>query len=233
MAPLKMTTTELKSGLIKSWRSRLSKDFDAPQMQVLVDFLNQRASSNKKIFPQGSDYFRALNSVDFDSVKVVILGQDPYHGQGQAHGLAFSVSPGVPLPPSLKNIFKELKSDLGVETPNHGCLQAWADQGVMLLNAVLTVEEALPGSHQGKGWEVLTDRVIELLSSERENLVFVLWGAFAQKKSKLIDHSKHLVIEGPHPSPLSSYRGFFGSRPFSTANKYLVKSGNGPVDWSL
>ena len=166
-------------------------------------------------------------------MKVVILGQDPYHGPGQAHGLCFSVQKGVDLPPSLQNIFKELKSDLGIEIPTHGCLDHWAEQGVLLLNSVLTVEQHRAASHQGKGWEQFTDAVIKYLNDEKQGIVFVLWGAYAQKKAAFVDRKKHLVMESPHPSPLSSHRGFFGSKPFSKINKYLISRGEKPIDWAI
>ena len=169
----------------------------------------------------------------FDSVKVVILGQDPYHGPNQAHGLCFSVLPGVPFPPSLLNIFKEINQDLGVPMPDHGCLQSWAEQGVLLLNATLTVERNRAGSHQGRGWEQFTDRAVQLLNEQRQGLVFLLWGSYAQKKGQFIDRQKHLVLEAPHPSPLSAHRGFFGTRHFSRTNDYLAQQGQAPIDWRL
>ncbi|HET8705552.1 MAG TPA: uracil-DNA glycosylase, partial [Pseudomonadales bacterium] len=185
------------------------------------------------IYPRGDEYFNALDSTPFNKVKVVILGQDPYHGPGQAHGLCFSVRKGVPFPPSLRNIFEEIKRDLGIAPPRHGCLEHWAAQGVLLLNAVLTVEEGQAAAHAGKGWEHFTDRVVRELSEHRSNLVFLLWGGYAQKKGAVIDRDKHLVLETVHPSPLSAHRGFFGSGHFSKTNQYLVEHGQLPIDWSL
>jgi uracil-DNA glycosylase len=179
------------------------------------------------------DIFAALNATPFDKVKVVILGQDPYHGPGQAHGLCFSVRPGVPAPPSLENIFKELERDLGIPRPTHGCLQHWADQGVLLLNAVLTVEESRAGAHAGKGWEGFTDHIVDALNREREHLVFLLWGSYAQKKGAMIDTRRHKVLRAPHPSPLSAHRGFIGCGHFSATNEYLRRTGQMPIDWSL
>ena len=202
-------------------------------MLKLKDFLKQEMTQGKKIFPRGDQYFEALNHTHFENVKVVILGQDPYHGLGQAHGLAFSVQKGVRTPPSLQNIFKELKADLGIEAPKHGSLTAWADQGVLLLNSVLTVEESKAAAHQGKGWEKFTDAVIRFLNDEKENIVFVLWGAYAQKKASFVDRNKNLVIESVHPSPLSAHRGFLGSKPFSKINNYLKDHCKDPIDWNI
>lgn len=216
-----------------SWKNRLLPEFDAEYMRQLKFFLSEQLKKKKTIYPKGAEYFSALNLTPFEKVRVVILGQDPYHGPNQAHGLSFSVKPGVPAPPSLVNIYKELKSDIGCEIPNHGFLKSWAEQGVLLLNATLTVEAGRAGSHQKKGWEQFTDRIVELLNEEREHLVFVLWGSYAQKKGEKIDRKKHFVIESPHPSPLSSHRGFFGSKPFSKTNAYLKKQGLEPIDWCL
>lgn len=216
-----------------SWKSRLVEVFQSDSMKNLKTFLQSEYKKGKKIFPKGDEYFSALNTVPFDDVKVVILGQDPYHGPGQAHGLCFSVQKGVDLPPSLQNIFKELKSDMGCEIPSHGYLQKWAEQGVLLLNAVLTVESGKAASHQGKGWEEFTDHVIRKLNDEKTGLVFVLWGSYAQKKGAFIDRKKHLVLESPHPSPLSAHRGFFGTKPFSKINSYLTKQGQTPIDWQI
>jgi uracil-DNA glycosylase len=202
-------------------------------MQELRGFLRKEISAKKVIYPRGSEYFAALDHTPFDKVKVVILGQDPYHGANQAHGLCFSVRPGVEIPPSLGNIFIELKNDLGIEPSNHGHLTYWAEQGVLLLNATLTVEAGKAGSHQDKGWERFTDVVIDVLNREREGLVFVLWGSYAQKKGAFIDTRKHLVLKGPHPSPLSAHRGFFGCRHFSKINNYLQAHGKTPIDWRL
>jgi len=215
------------------WNQVLERDLASDGMKKLKEFLVEEYKKGKQIYPAKNEYFAALNATPWDSVRVVILGQDPYHGPGQAHGLAFSVKPGVPAPPSLVNIYKELQSDLGLEPPPHGYLVDWTAQGVLLLNAVLTVESGLAASHQGKGWEAFTDRIIAELSNKKEGLVFVLWGAYAQKKGAIIDRKKHLVIESPHPSPLSSYRGFFGSKPFSKINDYLVSRGEKPIRWNL
>jgi uracil-DNA glycosylase len=202
-------------------------------MNNLRAFLKKEKDARKVIYPRGSEFFAALNQTPFDKVKVVILGQDPYHGVNQAHGLCFSVRPGVAPPPSLVNIYKELKSDLGIEPPDHGDLTHWADQGVLLLNATLSVEAGKAGSHQGKGWEEFTDAVINVLNRERAGLVFVLWGSYAQKKGAFIDGEKHLVLKGPHPSPLSAHRGFFGCKHFSKINEYLRSHGERPIDWRL
>jgi uracil-DNA glycosylase len=216
-----------------SWKKVLEPEFQQDYMLKLKDFLKKEIAQGKIIYPKGPDYFHALNSTPFEKVRVVILGQDPYHGPDQAHGLSFSVKPGVPIPPSLVNIFKELKSDLGVPPSHHGYLQFWAEQGVLLLNTVLTVEQGQAASHQNKGWEHFTDRIIQLLNEKREGLVFLLWGAHAQKKGRNIDREKHLVIETAHPSPLSAHRGFFGSRPFSKINEYLKSRGEPPIHWQL
>jgi uracil-DNA glycosylase len=219
--------------LEKSWKSRLLPEFEKDYMRTLKDFLREQKEKKRTVFPKGNEFFAALNHTPFEKVKVVILGQDPYHGPGQAHGLSFSVRKGIPAPPSLVNIFKELKSDLGIDRPEHGFLEKWADQGVLLLNATLSVEANKAGSHQKKGWEQFTDAVIDHLNREREGLVFVLWGSYAQKKGEFIDAKKHLVLKAPHPSPLSSHRGFFGSKPFSKINAYLKSQGQEPIDWSL
>ena len=202
-------------------------------MQRLADFLRAEKRAGKIIHPLGARIFAALDTTPFDTVKVVILGQDPYHGAGQAHGLCFSVPPGVPPPPSLLNIFAEIQRDLGLPRPNHGCLLPWARQGVLLLNSVLTVEHGRAGSHQGKGWEGFTDACIEALNREREGLVFLLWGSYAQAKGKLIDTRRHRVLKAPHPSPLSAHRGFIGCGHFSGANTYLRERGVTPIDWRL
>lgn len=216
-----------------SWKRVLDPEFKKPYMEKLRGFLNQELSKKRVIYPRPNNFFAAFDMTPFESVKVVILGQDPYHGPDQAHGLSFSVPKGIPAPPSLVNIFKELESDLGIQRPDHGCLESWAKQGVLLLNATLSVEARKAGSHQKKGWEEFTDKVIEQLNKERENLVFILWGAYAQKKGQHIDDSKHLVLRSVHPSPLSSHRGFFGSKPFSKANTYLKKHNIKPIDWKL
>ena len=216
-----------------SWLQVLGDEFDKPYMVQLKSFLRAEKQAGKIIYPSGDNWFNALNSTPFDAVKVVVLGQDPYHGPGQAHGLCFSVLPGVPAPPSLLNIFKELETDLGIPMSRHGYLQHWAEQGVLLLNAVLTVQQANANSHQGRGWEAFTDRCVEQLNERREGLVFLLWGSYAQKKGQLIDRKKHLVLHAPHPSPLSAHRGFLGCRHFSQANEYLERRGLAPIDWSL
>ncbi len=216
-----------------SWKSRIGDWLLRPEMQQLSAFLRQRKAAGVRVFPPGPQIFAAFNATPFDQVKVVILGQDPYHGAGQAHGLCFSVQPGVPVPPSLLNIYKEIESDLGLPRPDHGCLLPWAQRGVLLLNAVLTVEEGRAGAHQGKGWEGFTDHVVETLNREREGLVFLLWGSYAQAKGKVIDTRRHRVLKAPHPSPLSAHRGFLGCRHFSMANDYLGRHGQGPIDWRL
>ncbi|WP_226702583.1 uracil-DNA glycosylase [Microbulbifer elongatus] len=216
-----------------SWYSVLAPEFKKRYMRELREFLQQEKQAGKNIFPPAAQIFNAFNSTPFDQVKVVILGQDPYHGAGQAHGLCFSVMPGVRLPPSLKNIYKEMETDLGIAVPDHGCLQPWAEQGVLLLNATLTVEESKAGAHQGRGWERFTDAAVHALAEQREGLVFILWGSYAQKKGGFIDDRRHLVLKGPHPSPLSAHRGFFGTRPFSQANAYLQSRGEAPINWAL
>ena len=215
------------------WKEALKDEFDKPYMVELKAFLRQEYTQGKAIYPKGGEYFAALNLTPFDSTKVVVLGQDPYHGPNQAHGLCFSVKPGVDIPPSLRNIYKELRSDLGIEPSQHGFLESWAEQGVLLLNSVLTVENGLAGSHAKKGWEQFTDRIVAVLNEKKEHLVFVLWGAYAQKKGEIIDRKRHLVISTAHPSPLSASRGFLGSRPFSKINHYLEKEGIAPIDWRL
>jgi len=216
-----------------SWQNRLRAEFDKPYMENLRQFLQAERAKKKVIYPPMKDVFAAMNHTPFEQVKVVILGQDPYHGDNQAHGLSFSVQPGVDTPPSLKNIFKELREDLGVATPRHGYLGKWAERGVLLLNATLSVEAGRAGSHQNKGWETFTDAVIHRLNDEREGLVFMLWGSYAQKKGAFINRKKHLVLAGPHPSPLSAHRGFLGCRHFSKANAYLVERGQTPIDWQI
>jgi uracil-DNA glycosylase len=216
-----------------TWKSALFDQFDLAYMEKLQEFLRAETADGKVIHPPAEEVFSAFNLTSLDKVKVVILGQDPYHGPGQAHGLSFSVKPGVKPPPSLVNIYKELNSDLKIPVPNHGFLRSWAEQGVLLLNSVLTVEDATAGSHQKRGWEDFTDRAVEILNQQCTNLVFILWGSYAQKKGAKIDPARHLVIESAHPSPLSAYRGFLGSRPFSRANKYLRAHGIEEIDWSL
>lgn len=224
---------EAKGRMHDSWLSTIGDEFDKAYMQELRGFLRGQKQAGKVIYPPGSLIFNAFNHTHFDDVKVVILGQDPYHGSGQAHGLCFSVSPGVATPPSLINIFKEIHADLSLPIPSHGCLTSWSDQGVFLLNSVLTVEQASAGAHTGKGWEQFTDAAIAALSDGREGLVFLLWGSYAQKKGLLIDANKHLILKAPHPSPLSAHRGFLGSRHFSKTNDYLQSKGQAPIDWSL
>ncbi len=219
--------------LEQSWLTPLASEFDLPYMIQLRGFLAAQKQAGKRIFPNGSEFFSAFSHTPLSSVKVVILGQDPYHGEGQAHGLCFSVKPGVRPPPSLKNIFKEIHNDLGVPIPDHGYLTAWADQGVLLLNSVLSVECGSAASHRGKGWEQFTDRVIQLINSERDGVVFMLWGGYAQKKGAIIDTGRHCVLQAPHPSPLSAYRGFMGCGHFSAANTYLRGQGELPIDWRL
>ncbi len=216
-----------------SWKKRLENEFEQPYMRDLKAFLVEEKKKGKIIYPPGPRIFAAFDATPFEKVKVVILGQDPYHGPGQAMGLSFSVPEGVRFPPSLKNIFKELQSDMNLPLPKTGDLTPWAEQGVLLLNAVLTVEEGKAGAHQGKGWESFTDAAIHRLAAEKENLVFILWGSYAQKKAAFDDHQKNLVLESVHPSPLSSHRGFFGSKPFSKTNDYLKRQGISPIDWRL
>lgn len=216
-----------------SWLNVLGGEFDQPYMQQLREFLVQQKGAGRVIYPPSSQWFSAFNSTPFDQVRVVILGQDPYHGPNQAHGLCFSVMPGVKVPPSLMNIYKELQDDLAVQPPSHGCLTSWAEQGVLLLNATLTVEKANAGAHQGKGWERFTDQAIRALNDQRDGIVFLLWGSYAQKKGAFIDQSRHLVLKSVHPSPLSAYRGFLGCKHFSTANNYLQQRGQLAIDWQL
>ena len=216
-----------------SWKARVGAYFERPEMLALSEFLRAEIRRGKVIYPPARLIFAALDATPFEQVKVVILGQDPYHGPGQAHGLCFSVMPGVAVPPSLQNIFAEIERDLAIPRPDHGCLLPWAHQGVLLLNAVLTVERGLAGSHQGKGWEGFTDAVVEALNRERDGLAFLLWGSYAQTKGKLIDGRRHLVLKAPHPSPLSAHRGFLGCGHFSKINKWLRDRGESPIDWQL
>ena len=224
-----------KGGILldASWLAVLGDEFDKPYMQSLKDFLVEEKNKGKLIFPASSRCFAAFDSTPFEQVKVVILGQDPYHGPEQAHGLCFSVPPEIKIPPSLVNIYKELATDLDIPVSTNGCLEHWAEQGVLLLNATLTVENGQAGSHQNKGWEEFTDKAIQVLNEQRDNLVFILWGTYAQKKGAFIDAQRHLVIKSPHPSPLSAYRGFFGSRPFSQANTYLKSKNKKAIDWQI
>jgi uracil-DNA glycosylase len=216
-----------------AWRDHLEKEFQQPYMQQLRAFLQQEKQARKIIYPRGQDVFKAFEYTPLDKVKVVILGQDPYHGQHQAHGLCFSVPPSVAIPPSVGNIYKELWNDLGIPPASHGCLVSWAKQGVLLLNSVLTVEQGLAASHAQKGWEQFTDKIIALLNDQPQPIAFVLWGAYAQKKGANIDAKRHLVIQSAHPSPLSAHRGFLGSRPFSKINAYLAQHGVTPIDWRV
>ncbi len=220
-----------------SWRAPLQDEFDSPYMAALRSFLLAEKSEGKRIFPAGSEWFRALDLTPLDRVRVVILGQDPYHGEGQAHGLCFSVRPGTRIPPSLVNIYKELQADLGIPPARHGFLEPWARQGVLLLNSVLTVRMGAAASHQGRGWERFTDAVIRLVNARPEPVVFMLWGSYAQKKAAFVDSidrsGRHLVLKAPHPSPLSAHSGFFGCRHFSKANAFLESIGQPPIDWAL
>ncbi len=222
-----------KIKLEPGWCKVLGDEFEKPYMANLREFLLQQRAGGKRIYPPGSQWFAAFDSTPFDQVRVVILGQDPYHGDHQAHGLCFSVLPGVKVPPSLVNIYKELETDLGIVQPNHGCLTSWARQGVLLLNATLTVEAGNAGAHQGKGWEQFTDQAIRALNDRRDGIVFLLWGSYAQKKGAFIDRSRHLVLSSVHPSPLSAYRGFLGCKHFSATNNYLQQRGQAPIDWQL
>ncbi len=219
--------------LIPSWQNQLADELQKPYMQELKTFLKNQVEQKKTIYPRAKNYFAALNSTPFEKVRVVILGQDPYHGPRQAHGLSFSVEPGVDIPPSLQNIYKELHMDVGFKMVNHGHLMSWAQQGVLLLNSVLSVEAGKAASHQGKGWEHFTDKIIQCVNDGLEHVVFMLWGSHAQKKGAQVDRKKHLVLTAPHPSPLSAYRGFLGSKHFSKANDYLIKNGRTPIDWQL
>lgn len=216
-----------------SWQRVLAEQFQESYFQNLLGFIQSRKAAGAKVYPPDEQRFSALENTPFDKVKVVILGQDPYHAAGQAHGLSFSVLPNTKIPPSLRNIYKELQTDVGVEIPTHGYLLPWAEQGVLLLNSVLTVEESAAGSHQSKGWELFTDAIIQALNQRREALVFLLWGSHAQKKGASIDRHRHLVLEAPHPSPLSAHRGFFACRHFSKTNAYLEARGQSAIDWRL
>jgi uracil-DNA glycosylase len=229
--------TEHALKLEPSWKARVGDYLQRPDMQALSEFLRLELRAGKTIYPSPKKIFNALDATPFDDVNVVIIGQDPYHGPNQAHGLCFSVMPGVAIPPSLENMLKEIAQDFGGEPgyqrPDHGCLIPWAKQGVLLLNSVLTVERGRPESHKGKGWEGFTDAVVDSLNRERENLVFLLWGSYAQAKGKLVDTRRHLVLRAPHPSPLSAHRGFFGCGHFSKTNNWLADHGQAPIDWRL
>ncbi len=216
-----------------SWQQQLSTEFEMPYMKSLKQFLRAEKDQHKVIYPHSSNWFHALETTPLDEVKVVILGQDPYHQCGQAHGLCFSVLPGVKIPPSLKNMYKELQTDMGIAPASHGYLESWAKQGVLLLNAVLTVEDSHANAHQGKGWEQFTDKVIAIVNERCEHVVFMLWGSYAQKKGAMIDSERHLVLKAPHPSPLSAHRGFLGCHHFSKANDYLQQHDKTTIDWQL
>lgn len=219
--------------LDSSWSERLKGDFGTGYMAELHEFLREQEKLGKTIYPAGDEIFAALNATAFEAVKVVILGQDPYHGPGQAHGLCFSVRKGISVPPSLQNIYKELVADVGFVPPDHGCLSEWAEQGVLLLNSVLTVEAGLAGSHQGRGWEIFTDSIVNHLNVDATGIVFILWGNYAQKRGAMIDRDMHLVLESVHPSPLSASRGFFGNHHFSKSNEYLLAQNKAAIDWQL
>jgi len=222
-----------KIKLHPSWLDKLQSEFDEPYMKTLFEFLDHEQAQGKTIYPANEDIFSALSLTALPNVRVVILGQDPYHGCGQAHGLSFSVPHGEKVPPSLKNIYKELNDDVGFTLPTHGNLTSWANQGVLLLNSVLTVREGEAGSHQGKGWEQFTDKIIQVVNEYGHSVVFLLWGAYAQKKAAEVDGSRHLVLHAAHPSPLSAYRGFLGCGHFSKANQYLENAGLTPIDWQI
>ena len=225
-------TKAIDPDIEESWKEKLSEEFAKEYFFSLRSFLLEE-KSKYKVFPPGLLIFNAFNLTPFEKVKVVIIGQDPYHGQGQAHGLCFSVPRGVPLPPSLVNIFKELHNDLHIPVPSHGNLSYWAQQGVLLLNAILTVRAHQAGSHQNKGWEQFTDKVIETISVHKKHVVFLLWGNYAQAKSKLIDSTHHLILKAPHPSPFSAHSGFLGCNHFSKTNAYLLSTGQQPIDWKI
>ncbi len=216
-----------------TWQETLAAEKQKDYFKNIIEKVNQARAAKEIIYPKNTEIFNALKTTELHQVKVVILGQDPYHGPNQAHGLCFSVNHGITPPPSLVNIFKELRSDLGLPIPKHGCLTSWAEQGVLLLNSSLTVKAGSPLSHAKLGWEIFTDYIIKLVSDRRTGVVFLLWGSFAQKKAVLIDHTKHLILQAPHPSPLSSHRGFFGCKHFSKTNEYLANSGHLPINWSL
>ena len=225
--------SEINPNIEESWKEALEEDFNSTYFSELKAFLLNEKQTGQIIYPPGKQIFTAFNNTPFDKVKVVILGQDPYHGEGQAHGLSFSVLPGTNLPPSLQNIFKEIQSDLNIPIPQTGNLEKWTMQGVLLLNAILTVRANQPGSHQKKGWENFTDSVIRQLSAQRSGIVFILWGKYAQAKEVLIDTTKHFILKSPHPSPFSAYSGFFGCKHFSKTNEILLREGKKPIDWNL
>lgn len=215
----------------EKWKEALSTEFEKPYFSMLTDFVRKEYQENGPIYPPAALIFNAFNLCPFDKAKVVMIGQDPYHGEGQANGLCFSVNPNIQIPPSLRNIYKEIKEDLGTPPPTTGDLSHWAKQGVLMLNATLTVRAHQAGSHQNKGWEEFTDAAIEALATQKEHLVFILWGSYAQKKGAFIDRKKHLVLTSPHPSPLAAHRGFFGNHHFSKTNEYLIKQGKEPIEW--
>lgn len=227
-----METTLTNNGC-NTWEEALKGERDQAYFQAALNFVKQERVKGRTVYPAHSDIFNAFKYTPFDQIKVVIIGQDPYHGPNQAHGLCFSVQHGVPQPPSLQNILKELHNDLGTPIPKHGCLEQWTKQGVLLLNTSLTVEAGKPQSHANIGWEKFTDKVIQILNEQKQGLIFILWGSPAQKKGAMIDPTKHHILKAPHPSPLSAHRGFFGSKPFSKTNELLKKMGKEPVDWSL
>jgi len=230
---IRMSEIQDRVKLRPSWKKRLESEFEQDYMQKLRQFLLSEKQQGKIIYPAGGDIFNSMNLTPFENVKVVIVGQDPYHGPGQAHGLCFSVKPGVKTPPSLVNIFKEIDNDLKIPVSRHGYLKSWAEQGVLLINSVLTVEKNKAGSHQGKGWERFTDAVIRTLNTELSGVVYLLWGSYAQKKGKIIDRKQNLVLQSVHPSPLSAHRGFFGNKHFSQANSYLESLGKQAICWEL
>lgn len=224
--------TDISPQIEQNWKDQLAEEFNADYFKQLKEFLVQE-KNQYEIYPPGKDIFSAFNYTSFDNVKVVIIGQDPYHGKGQAHGLCFSVPDGIKPPPSLVNIFKEINSDLGLPIPSHGNLTHWTEQGVLLLNATLTVRANQAGSHQNKGWETFTDAVIRKISDQKDRVVFLLWGRYAQNKAQLIDSDEHIILKAAHPSPFSAYNGFFGCKHFSLTNKTLVENGKEPIDWTL
>lgn len=228
-----MNTNQLINAISPAWQTLLTQEFAKPYWANLATFLDQVQQNNTVVYPEQQLWFTALNITSPEQVRVVILGQDPYHGPGQAHGLSFSVPEGIAIPPSLHNIYKEIQRDLGLPMPRHGNLLQWAQQGVLLLNAVLTVEQKKAGSHQAQGWENFTDAVIQQLASQYEHIVFMLWGSFAQSKAKFIEQNRHCILQSPHPSPLSAYRGFIGNGHFRAANEYLARHGRGTIDWQI
>ncbi len=230
---MSITAQEKPGQLHPSWQAVIGDELEKPYMQALRHFLKEEKAAGKIIYPPSPLIFNAFNHTPFEQVRVVIIGQDPYHGDNQAHGLSFSVPKGIALPPSLLNIYKEIAADLGIKMSRKGDLTPWAEQGVLLLNATLTVEQGKAGTHQGKGWEAFTDSAIAALNEHRDGLVFVLWGSYAQKKGSFIDESKHLVLKSVHPSPLSAHRGFFGNHQFSQINQYLIQQGQVPINWQL